>query len=824
MPEQNDLYSKGCKLLMDNLYKDRENFTIVALTGYTGTGCSVLAELMSKRFGQWPDVRTPDELVIPPVTTTDNEVLMFEGKNNNQAIGSTIFERKYTLCHNFAQANYEPFTILKYSYALLFYTLYYIISEIEKGNTVDWEEKGTDEEENKVDVEEKDAEAGENKADAEENKLGDEGQRADVVGKDKADLLKDALKKILSDKYRPSKEKKDDDYRRIRLTDVPPNDSDFSEKTEHGNLYEWEKAHDLTDFGFNDWDTLINAFVDCKDNDNNNNNDKLNKRKAAKLFFDERGPFLNFVQGFNKYLWELDPYCTDFFYHRLGFVIRATGKPLRIAREVMALKEPMGENLYRVVDLINELIKGYRKNINPKYEKKDNPQEVVENDQPGELKKKEEVEYKPCRIVIDKIRNSLEAKYLKERYSAFYLIATHEEQAVKEHLKNRIQKIYPYEEKVKANENLTALQIRKIIALDMTEREGKDFEDGKFFAQNLSQCVADAEIHISNEEGKGGECAYFYSMSEQWMKYASLIQHPGLITPSSEERCMVVAYTAKFNSGCISRQVGAVITNKFHSIRTIGWNDVPYGHVPCGLRNLPEMATGKRGGKKIEILKYLYSEYETGDIKKFKDGETFNEKVRNKYRNLHLGVPQYPLMDGYAFPYCFKSLQNEFEGEKNQVHIRSLHAEENAILQMAKYGGEALNQGIIYVTASPCELCCKKLYQIGVRKIVYIDEYPGISRENIIANGYHRPKLKQFQGAYGATYFKLYQPIITYKEELAIRQGEILKPKKAKTAEEQNDDYLKEICKELKIDLTKSNLTKEELINQLRTRLNEKAK
>lgn len=37
--------------------------------------------------------------------------------------------------------------------------------------------------------------------------------------------------------------------------------------------------------------------------------------------------------------------------------------------------------------------------------------------------------------------------------------------------------------------------------------------------------------------------AQFYSMTEQWMKFASLILHPGLITPSSEERCMVVAYT-----------------------------------------------------------------------------------------------------------------------------------------------------------------------------------------------------------------------------------------------------------------------------------------
>lgn len=128
-------------------------------------------------------------------------------------------------------------------------------------------------------------------------------------------------------------------------------------------------------------------------------------------------------------------------------------------------------------------------------------------------------------------------------------------------------------------------------------------------------------------------------------------------------------------------------------------------------------------------------------------------------------------LNGLPCPYCFKSMHNEFENKKNQVHTRSLHAEENAMLQMVKFGGEKLMNGIIYVTASPCELCSKKLYQIGVRKIVYIDPYPGIARQNIIGNGYKRPTLKLFQGAYGATYFKLYQPFIPTKDELKNRIG-----------------------------------------------------
>lgn len=171
-------------------------------------------------------------------------------------------------------------------------------------------------------------------------------------------------------------------------------------------------------------------------------------------------------------------------------------------------------------------------------------------------------------------------------------------------------------------------------------------------------------------------------------------------------------------------------------------------------------------------------------------------------------------MKGLPLSYCFKSLHNKFEGEKNQVHTRSLHAEENAILQIARFGGEGLENGIIYVTASPCELCCKKLYQIGVRKIIFIDEYPGISRENIISIGFKRPNLKHFQGAYGATYFKLYQPIMSYKDEIELRMhDEMPKEKKSlyhilKKAIEDNENLIFD-----------KNEEKEEILNLLAAKI-----
>ncbi len=114
----------------------------------------------------------------------------------------------------------------------------------------------------------------------------------------------------------------------------------------------------------------------------------------------------------------------------------------------------------------------------------------------------------------------------------------------------------------------------------------------------------------------------------------------------------------------------------------------------------------------------------------------------------------------------FKSVYNKHEKEKNQVHTRSLHAEENAFLQIAKYGGESIRGGTLYTTASPCELCSKKAYQLGIKRVVYVDPYPGIAKNQILNSGINRPEMVLFRGAIGSAYHRMYEQIIPYKDEL----------------------------------------------------------
>src|SRR5579864_4393712 len=54
---------------------------------------------------------------------------------------------------------------------------------------------------------------------------------------------------------------------------------------------------------------------------------------------------------------------------------------------------------------------------------------------------------------------------------------------------------------------------------------------------------------------------------------------------------------------------------------------------------------------------------------------------------------------------------------------RSTHAEQNAIVQAAKYG-TPIDGAALYCTAQPCLTCAKLLVNAGVRRVVFEGDYP----------------------------------------------------------------------------------------------------
>ena len=398
--------------------------------------------------------------------------------------------------------------------------------------------------------------------------------------------------------------------------------------------------------------------------------------------------------------------------HLYTYLMQEIGNNIRCSGSPYS-REYNGEHFYDVAKRMEEVIKIIKKH-----------NENVDKSQPPQT-----------RICIDAIRNPYEAYYFKDKYSSFYLISLNTEEDARK-------------------KRLGQLDEEELQSLDEIEYEVASQSDyGIFYHQTIPECLKISDIHLYNPDICDNR---FFFLTEQILKYIALILHPGLVNPTHVERCMQTAYIASLNSGCLSRQVGAAITGPDFSVKAIGWNEVPEGQISCNLRC-------------------------TRDYCKSKDPETYshfeleNERFQEALIAIDQAVSQcdHPDLGGMTYSYCFKDIYNELEGGiKNQVFTRALHAEENAFLQLSKNGGQGIKGGKLFSTDSPCELCSKKAYQLGIKEIYYIDPYPGISAQHILNFGrYGNPIVHLFYGAIGNAYVKLYSPRFSIKDELKLRTG-----------------------------------------------------
>lgn len=646
---------KEDKIPMELMYCQRKNFMVVALTGITGSGCSDLAELMSKPFDNWGEVRDGEKL--KPRNSADKQ--------------EVVFYKKYDLCYNVCKCQYkEPFTIIKYRNILLYTALERIALEKPSPNEI-----------------------------------------------------RKALAELLKQKFDKSHTNEED---RIDKDFIVNND--FSDE-------------ELQYLGLNDY--ICGKLIELS---KLSQEDKNEYRKLLCLLYFDNGEFQQMCEKLYDELKHRNYYAKNFFVHRLATAIRATGNPMEpIAANFVGFNN---ENVFLIVEKINELIKGWHL-VKPK---------------------------RARRFVIDSVRNSMEILYLRERYNAFYMIALHNDGNEENMILEKVSKMtlgrsYTELDFEKGETALVDKIAGKIMRLSKTENHINDFEDGRFFSPDISRCVTESEIHIrykklsdlTNPEEKS-----FYSYGEQWMKIYALIVRPGLITPSHDERCMSIAYVAKFNSGCISRQVGCTIVDGEYSVQSVGWNDPPSSQLPCQLRYVDELCNKDEASYDADF--HVFSRYEKEGLleKRTEAGKktvSFIDCVRG---DINKEVITRLKEQGLKYPFCFRSRYNKYHGYKDQVNTRSLHAEENTMLRMSKVGGRGLDGGIMYVTASPCVLCSKKACQIGIRRIVYLDPYTDIAPDLILQCGWNSPCLEPFMGVIGPTFYKLYQPFLPYKDELTI--------------------------------------------------------
>lgn len=180
-----------------------------------------------------------------------------------------------------------------------------------------------------------------------------------------------------------------------------------------------------------------------------------------------------------------------------------------------------------------------------------------------------------------------------------------------------------------------------------------------------------------------------------------------------DESLMAMAYAASQRSSCMKRKVGAVIVDPEGNVISSGFNEVPRKEQPC------------------------QSKYK----------RCYRAKIRDDFvAQLVEKIPE----AGGRSPEVMALFQKQL---KILDYCRALHAEENAIVNLARNGRSIpLEKCTLYTTTYPCRMCANKIVQAGINDIVYFEPYPDPEAKVILEECTQRP----FQGVTFRAYFRLY--------------------------------------------------------------------
>ena len=302
------------------------------------------------------------------------------------------------------------------------------------------------------------------------------------------------------------------------------------------------------------------------------------------------------------------------------------------------------------------------------------------------------------RWVIDSIRNPAEVRCLRQYSRNFFLFGVYADREVRW---NRVKGVYDDNRR----------------EFDNDDRNDTG-EDNPSHGQRVGDCFYAADIVLMNDE------PYAEIDNEDFNKFAGRIgEYINLVSRPlarqrpirQEESLMAAAYAISQRSSCMRRKVGAVIVDPLGNVISSGFNEVPGNEKPCEKK-----------------YKRCYRDWVCSQF--FEDLKTKLPGAEGKEAELNgLFRKRFKILD-----YC-----------------RALHAEENAIVNLARNGSSVpLEQCTLYSTTYPCRMCANRIVQVGIRHIVYLEPYPDAAAKLILQKDGVIDRF--FEGVTSNAYFRLY--------------------------------------------------------------------
>lgn len=315
--------------------------------------------------------------------------------------------------------------------------------------------------------------------------------------------------------------------------------------------------------------------------------------------------------------------------------------------------------------------------IGREYELRDVPLETVIS----ELKTR-----RKC-YIIDSLKHKEELALFRSVYSSiFYLVSIFSAENERK--------------QILLNKDLSKGEVEEI----MNEDDYGNSDHG----QNVRDTFVEADFFIRMSETAND------LLEKKIARYLNIIFESEIVTPNVNEIAMYEAKSAAGNSSCLSRQVGAAITQENGEIISRGWNDVP-----------------RFGGN-------LYKDGQENDNRCFQIGYCSNDVTKDTVssdivdnimnsKDLDKLIPNLGVLKSSDRDRVYKIMTDIVRRSSKVKDLiefsRSVHAEMHAIILGSQLGGAKMIGGKLFCTTYPCHNCARHIIVAGIKEIYYIEPY-----------------------------------------------------------------------------------------------------
>lgn len=268
------------------------------------------------------------------------------------------------------------------------------------------------------------------------------------------------------------------------------------------------------------------------------------------------------------------------------------------------------------------------------------------------------------------------------------------------------------------------------------------------FGQDTRKVFVESDFFICNDRREA-------DVQEAIDRYLDLVFDISVRTPTRREATMYEAEAASAKSACMSRQVGASIVSAKGELIAVGWNDVP------------KFGGGLYGEDDRRKFDEISNDFVDRDQRCHNWGGGICHNDQNKERIIGQVVEKISKLEG-ASAEKRKSIEEAVSSTDVRALIefsRSIHAEMEAILSVAREGKHSLVGATLFTNTYPCHNCARHIVASGITEVVYIRPYKKSLALNLhydaiteVPDEPGKVLFRQYDGVSPSVYLRMFRP------------------------------------------------------------------